>query len=364
MARKPRLEFVGALYHVFNRGHARSELFASPQAAGAFVDCLFQACQRMQWRLHAFGLLPDQYHLAIETPRGNLVSGVHWLQSVFGNRFNRARGESARAFRGRYQAVLVEPGPRWTEVVDCIHLGAVQAGLVDLPHLAGFRWSSFRSYVRGARERPPFFSCDAWLRPMGLEDDPNGWKRYGEHLEALRVDEARLRELSAAATRGWAYGSPEFRRGLAERMQGRRFGSDGELAEENRRDWHRRLGHGLRSLQRELAEAASAPKSAPWKIALAAWLKAHTSVLNRWLSEQLHMGPPDAVSRYVGELHSGKRPAAAEAFLRLPPAGPLGTGTPAPGAIAGEDGPGAGRPNPREAAQRESPGETPGSAPQ
>lgn len=322
MARKPRLEFVGALYHVFNRGHGRSDLFASPEAAGAFIDCLFQACQRMQWRLHAFGLLPDQYHLAIETPRGNLVAGVHWLQSAFGNRFNRTRGESGRAFRGRYQAILVEPGTSWTDVVDCVHLGAVQARLVSLGSLAGFRWCSYRWFSRGISQRPPFLACDAWLKPLGLDDSAEGWRRYAEHLEGLQADEARLRSLSAAVSRGWAYGSADFRRGLIERMQARRFGSGGEMAEENRRDWHVRLGDGLKSLQRELSEAAGTPKSAPWKVALAAWLKAHTSVLNRWLSEQLHMGPPDAVSRYVGELRSGKRPAAAEAFARLPSLGP------------------------------------------
>jgi putative transposase len=338
MARKPRLEFVGALYHVFNRGHGRSELFASPEAAGAFIDCLFQACQRMQWRLHGFGLLPDRYHLAIETPRGNLVAGVHWLQSAFGNRFNRVRGESGRAFRGRYQAILVEPGPRWAEVVDCIHLGAVQAKLVSLEHLAAFRWSSYRWFVRGLAERPPYLTCDAWLKPLGLEDTAEGWLRYADHLEAFRSDEPRLRASAAAICRGWAYGSPEFRRELIERMQARRFGSGGEMAEENRRDWHVRLDDGLKSLERQLADAPAAPKSAPWKIALAAWLKTHTSVLNRWISEQLHMGPPDAVSRYVGELRSGKRPAAAEAYSRLPKPGAEPPAPPAPGKPDGGDG--------------------------
>ncbi|MBC7368700.1 MAG: hypothetical protein H7343_18140 [Undibacterium sp.] len=42
-----------------------------------------------------------------------------------------------------------------------------------------------------------------------------------------------------------------------------------------------------------------------WKIALAAWLKRGSSVPNRWISEHLHMCPPDAVSRYVGEVTRG-----------------------------------------------------------
>jgi hypothetical protein len=311
------LEFAGALYHVFNRSPGPNRLFASPESANAFLECLVLAGQRMQWRVHAFGLLPDQYHLAIETTRGNLVTGVHWLQSAFGNRHGRRPGDTGRAFRGRYQAVLVEPGRRWTDVVDCIHLGAVQARVVALPQLAGFRWSSYRWFLRRPADRPDVLACATWLQPLGLTDVPDGWAAYARHLGELCADPVRLGSTQAAIGRGWAYASPEYRRILLEWMQGRRFGAGGEMAEENRRDWHLRLEHGLRRLQRQRAEALAAPKAAPWKIALAAWLKAHTSVLNRWLTEQLHMGPPDAVSRYVGELRTGKRPAAADDYARL-----------------------------------------------
>ncbi|HZZ59153.1 MAG TPA: hypothetical protein VFE31_15085 [Opitutaceae bacterium] len=319
MARKPRLEMAGALYHVCNRGHSRSDLFVGPDDAQVFVDCLFQACRRMQWKLHAFSLQPNQYHLALETPRGNLVAGVHWLQSAFGNRFNRARGASARAFRGRYQAILAEPGPTWAGVIDFIHLGPVQAKLIPFEHLARFRWSSFRYFTRtDPDQRPPVMSAE-WIAIRGLTDTPEGWRKYGAHLDALRSDPPRLRQMFATYGRGWAYGSPEFRRGLMEKLSASRAGagSGSSMAEDNRRDWHVRLEAGLRQLSRELSEARDAPKSAPWKIALAAWLKGNTSVFNRWLSEQLNMGPPDAVSRYVGELRSGKRPAAEQDYSRL-----------------------------------------------
>ena len=105
MARKPRIEYAGAVYHVLNRGNYRGDLFETAGAAEAFVVCLGEACERMGWRVHGYCLMRNHYHLALETPRGNLVSGVHWLQSTFGNRFNRYRGERGRAFQGRYQAI-------------------------------------------------------------------------------------------------------------------------------------------------------------------------------------------------------------------------------------------------------------------
>jgi len=321
MPRKPRLEFAGALYHVSNRGNYSSDLFGNATAARTFVEGLFTACARMQWRLHAFTLLPNQYHLAVETPRGNLVGGVHWLQSTFGNRFNRFRGEPGRAFRGRYRANLVEPGVAWAQLVDYIHLSPVREGVISLGQLAQFRWSSYRLFLRPATERPAALVCADWLRDgKGVADDRDGWRQYSRHLEWLMADEARQQTWFSRVGAGWVQGSTEYRRAvrddLRRRTAARDWGGSG-LAEINRADWQIRLDAGLRILRRELTAAPQDPKSAAWKIALAADLKSSTSVLNRWLSERLHMGPPDAVSRYVGELHLGKRPAAAAVLAEL-----------------------------------------------
>ncbi len=108
MARPLRIQFPGAIYHVMNRGNYRDNIFATSGAASAFVDCLWEACEQTKWKVHAYCVMRNHYHLAIETPEGNLVEGVHWLQSTYGNRFNRFRKENGRAFQGRYKAVLIE----------------------------------------------------------------------------------------------------------------------------------------------------------------------------------------------------------------------------------------------------------------
>lgn len=89
MGRKPRVQFAGAIYHVINRGNYRDDLLGTAGVAQAFVDCLWEACEQAKWKVYAYGLMRNHYHLAIQTPEGNLVEGVHWLQSTFGNRFNR-----------------------------------------------------------------------------------------------------------------------------------------------------------------------------------------------------------------------------------------------------------------------------------
>jgi putative transposase len=52
MARKPRIEFEGAIYHVINRGNYRSDAFVSDRTKLAFEKCLFEACELKDWRLH------------------------------------------------------------------------------------------------------------------------------------------------------------------------------------------------------------------------------------------------------------------------------------------------------------------------
>jgi putative transposase len=317
MARKPRIEFEGAVYHVFNHGHRRTDLFATAEAAQAFVDCLGEAAARMQWRLQAYCLTRNQYHLALATPRGNLANGVHWLQSAFGNRFHRFRAGNGRAFRTRYRAILVEPGAPLAALVDGIHLRPARAGLVSPGLLPQFRWSSYRAFVRGGPAGRPAWLCADWLPALpGLADTPAGWQAYAGRLGGILEGEDDFHRLC----RGWAHGSEAYLRERREDFGRRRAAGDwggAELAASNRREWEARLEAGVLALRRQLSEAPAAPKSAPWKVALAAWLKRHTSATNRWLTERLHMGPPDAVSRYVGETGEGRRPAAGEILSTL-----------------------------------------------
>ncbi len=80
MARKLRIQYPGALYHVINRGNYRRDGFETVGAAKAFEATLAEACVRHDWRIHAYIIMRTHYHLALETPGANLVEGLHWLQ--------------------------------------------------------------------------------------------------------------------------------------------------------------------------------------------------------------------------------------------------------------------------------------------
>lgn len=98
MARKIRVEYAGACYHVLNRGNFRSWIFEDPGTRKSFLKCLREVCEAKGWRLHAWVLMGNHYHLCLETPEPNLVEGMKWLQGTFSNRFNRFRKTNGHVF--------------------------------------------------------------------------------------------------------------------------------------------------------------------------------------------------------------------------------------------------------------------------
>ena len=87
------------MYHVINRGNYRADVFETDGAKEAFEGCLYEACAKAGWKLHAFVVMRNHYHLALETPEANLVAGMKWLQSTYANRFNRFRNERGHVSR-------------------------------------------------------------------------------------------------------------------------------------------------------------------------------------------------------------------------------------------------------------------------
>ena len=93
---------------MLNRGNYRQWIFKDDRAKETFVRTLFEACERAGWVLHGYCIMSNHYHLALETPDGNLSEGMRWLQSVFARRFNSFRKESGHLFQGRFKSLTVE----------------------------------------------------------------------------------------------------------------------------------------------------------------------------------------------------------------------------------------------------------------
>lgn len=300
MARKLRLEFPGAIYHVINRGNYRAWIFKSPGAKQSFENCLFSTCERCGWLLHAFVVMGNHYHLALETPQGNLVAGMHWLQSAFATRFNRYRDERGHVFQGRYKALLVEDGDPLAMLCDYIHLNPVRADIVPVTALEDYRHSSYW-YLQKPTLRPKFLLASTALSARQLTDTTAGRRSYDDHL-AWQAAEGPAGKSKAyvSLSKGWALGSEGFKQtlvadhALASTLRAWEKNSAREVRE---LDWTEHLARLLRSVP--LTQRADHRQSAPWKVRLAVLMKASTDASNRWLAAQLHMGSPAYLAKLV-----------------------------------------------------------------
>ena len=320
MARKLRLEYPGAIYHVINRGNYRADVFATAGAKAAFERCLFEACSKSDWVLHAFVVMRNHYHLALETPTGNLVTGMQWLQATYANRFNRLRREHGHVFQGRYKALLVEEGGALGQVCDYLHLNPARAGAVAVERLGDYRHSSYW-YLGRPAARPEFLKLDGALEEAGgLPDTPEGWRSYADYL-AWQVAEgpAGKNQAYVSLSQGWALGSQEFKSALIQdhnlAAEARAWESIGAREVREAR-WTAMLDRCLCQLGKTEMDTRKDRKSASWKVAIALRLKETTQAGNRWLAGHLNMGRAEAVSVYVGWLRT-RNPTESGDYLQL-----------------------------------------------
>ena len=127
MPRKPRVEYAGATYHVMSRGNRQQSVFRTDGDRETFLATLGEACGRTGWKVHAYVLMGNHYHLLLETPEPNLVAGMQWLQGTYTKRFNARHRLWGHLFSGRYKSIPVEPTPDYfLAVADYIHLNPVR----------------------------------------------------------------------------------------------------------------------------------------------------------------------------------------------------------------------------------------------
>lgn len=110
MARKPRVEYAGAVYHVMNRGDRGGKVFKDKLDYDLFLTATREVCERAGWRIHAWVLMGNHFHWLLETPAANLLSGMKWFLGAYSQRFNARHGQRGHVFQGRYKAVVVESG--------------------------------------------------------------------------------------------------------------------------------------------------------------------------------------------------------------------------------------------------------------
>jgi putative transposase len=299
MPRKQRIEFPGAVYHIISRGNYRKELFLSENTGTAFERTIFETVERCGWKLHAYVIMSNHYHLAVETLEPNLVEGMKWLQSTFATRFNRFRNERGHVFQGRYKSILIGQGRSLLGLVDYIHLNPVRAGLCEVKSLKDYELSSFPKYFK---KSPRAGLCrEDFLGILELPDSLAGIRRYATHLELCEEQDPQQQEaLTKRYCRGWFLGSKEEKKALSKDLNQRHANVDWEGADLKglkQAQWEAVAANELKQRKKQQADIESTPKGDAWKLEIALALRTQTTASNPWIAKRLNMGHPSRISK-------------------------------------------------------------------
>ncbi|GAB4268096.1 MAG: transposase [Deferrisomatales bacterium] len=146
MARPLRVEFPGALYLVTARALPRQRLWRDDGELGDFLRRLPEIRRAMGAVCHGYCVLPNHYHLLVETPGGNLARALHRLHAGYTATVNARRKRRGPLFRSRYRAVLLDEDPWLLRLSVHIHLNPVRKRLAGDPwSFPGSSAAAFRS---------------------------------------------------------------------------------------------------------------------------------------------------------------------------------------------------------------------------
>jgi len=297
MARKLRVEFEGAVYHVMSRGDQRERIFVDDEDCKLFLATLGEACAKTEWQVHAFCLMSNHFHLVVETPRANLSAGMRWFLGTYTGRYNRRHRLFGHLFSGRFKALNVDaasPGYLKT-VCDYVHLNPVRAKLIAAGKpVRSYAWSSYPEYLRKPGRRLSWLRAERLLGEWGIgRDDATGRGRFEQGME-MRAEEERAKESGdwKKLRRGWCWGPKTFREELLDRIgESRTRAHEGpEIRESEEQKAERLIGGMLRQAGWKEGELEKRAKGDKTKARIAERLRSETTMTWEWIAKRLRMG--------------------------------------------------------------------------
>ena len=145
MARRPRIHFPGALYHVITRGNQKQGVFLDEKDFNQFLIYLSNCKSRFPFRLYAYALMHNHIHFLIEVAETPLSRTMQTLLFAYAHYFNLRYGEVGHLFQGRYKAILCDKDAYLLELVRYIHLNPVRAKIAKAPE--DYVWTGHLSYL-------------------------------------------------------------------------------------------------------------------------------------------------------------------------------------------------------------------------
>lgn len=142
MPRQARLDAPGTLHHVMGRGIEKTAIFRKEEDRVDFLNRVALLCREEAWKVYAFSLMDNHFHLLIRTCRKSLSHSMKKLLTGYVVNFNRRHNRYGHLFQNRYKSIICEDDPYLLELTRYIHLNPLRAGVVKgIGELNRYAWS-------------------------------------------------------------------------------------------------------------------------------------------------------------------------------------------------------------------------------
>ena len=151
MARKPRVLFLGALYHVMARGNQGQAIFKDHPDRLRYLDLLEESQRRFKYSLYAYVLMDNHVHHLIQIGQTPLAKVMQNILFRYTRYWNVKYKKNGHLFQGRYKAILCDKDSYLLELIRYLHLNPVRSKIVKDPNR--YPWSSHKAYLEGVGEK-------------------------------------------------------------------------------------------------------------------------------------------------------------------------------------------------------------------
>lgn len=144
MARKPRVHYEGALYHVITRGNNKEEVFGEKNEKEEYLRIIKKYKDRYGFKLYSYCIMDNHAHLLIEVGNIHLSKIMQGIQQVYTQRYNSSKKQTGHVFEQRYKALLCDKDSYLLNLVRYIHQNPLRAYITDG---VKYEWSSHVEYI-------------------------------------------------------------------------------------------------------------------------------------------------------------------------------------------------------------------------
>lgn len=205
MARKPRIHFSGAVYHVVLTGSDGQNIYKTVADRRHWESLVDDGVKRFGHAVLAFCWAKNHVQMAIKVKDSPLSKVMQNLTFRYTRYFNSKHNQSGPLFHGRYKAIAIDADVYLNDLVCYIHNNPVRGG--DAKTAVAGKWTSHAGYLDSANA-PEWLTTSAVLQRFGASDKV-ARRAFAKFVEK-KVSEGERTDLMKGSEGGRLLGDKKF----------------------------------------------------------------------------------------------------------------------------------------------------------